>query len=339
MTPEEAVAAALAARFPDGRRRATLLVGAGLHQHLRDHSGGVRRESWRRFCDWDGLLASAAGPLGIEQIRQSDPTATWESLIVRAAPVERRGVAQCEDGALRHVANTLAHPPASPGLLRAFGSALDAARFADVVCLNFDPTLDLARRAAPPSRPDGGRHGRRLTLHSPGATRVWYPHGHTTDPESLQLGLHAYAMGLGPLEPARKRAKVAEKLWDGARIAVPRSGPWSEDRHLAWEGARRMQGAGTESFALTWLDQLLWSPLVVIGAGLDRGELDLWWALHTRARNLARVPDELRPPAVLLTTASALGRAPHLARAPARLQPVIFPTWDAAWEAVLGRWW
>lgn len=82
---------------------------------------------------------------------------------------------------------------------------------------------------------------------------------------------------------------------------------------------------------LTWVDLFLASDLIVLGTSLDRAEVDLWWALHQRQRNLARVPEAERPKTLLLCG----GQGPqHLATGPAGISVLRFDQWSEAWQSL-----
>ena len=69
------------------------------------------------------------------------------------------------------------------------------------------------------------------------------------------------------------------------------------------------------------LDLFLGSDMVFIGTSLDRAETDLWWALHVRQRNLARVPPSDRPRTFVLCQGDV---APH--RSSTTLTPAEAPS-------------
>jgi hypothetical protein len=73
---------------------------------------------------------------------------------------------------------------------------------------------------------------------------------------------------------------------------------------------------------------------VIVGASMDRAEADLWYALHTRARNLARLPERDRKAPVFYLWSTTTGLSPHLRDRPADIIPVEFSTWDDAWDTL-----
>lgn len=352
-SPEALLRETVERRFADGARRAVLVVGAGLQHHLRAHAGAEPGGAWGAFCDWNGLLASVAREFELAEVRHVDPTATWEALVTRVAAQNDERASDAEARALRVLARRLRELPATDGLLARFGHGLRGAAWRDVVSLNFDATLDraLAGPRARPKVPPIARHLRRPTIHTAAerdgrTVRTWYPHGHVSDPDTIQLGQRAYGMGIAALETARERLKSAERLW---RRRSGAADSWTRAAHEDWEAARR----GPEPFGalherddghprpLTWLDLFLLSDLVFVGCSLDRGEVDLWWALHQRARNLARIAPDERPRTFVVSTAAFFEDPAneHLRTGVADVIPVGLADWDAGWEVLVGRWW
>ena len=76
------------------------------------------------------------------------------------------------------------------------------------------------------------------------------------------------------------------------------------------------------------------SPLLFVGCGLGSDEFPLWWSLHQRARNQARLPPDQRQPAVVLTVRPCDGGnpAPHLEGGPAGVSTVLFDSWSDLWS-------
>ena len=172
----------------------------------------------------------------------------------------------------------------------------------------------------------------------PAWARHWYPHGHVGDPSSVQLGQRAYGMTVGALERSRERFKQVERAWRTAHGVTA----WTADAHAAWEVDRRARApvaADPSEPRLTWMDLFLLSDLVFVGCSLDRAEVDLWWALHQRARNVARVRPTERPRTLVIGTRETFKGNPHLATGVAGVTPVMFEAWDDAWAVLLGRWW
>ncbi len=345
--PQDHLFEALDKTFDDGSRRAVLILGAGVHKRLQQRSPQTRDdERWRSFTDWHGMLASVAEHFGLPVVRHEDPASTWESIVVRATTYARTRAAEggarapvgtTEEEAFQELARRLMDPPASEQALAELGGVLTT--FRDVVSLNID---DAARMAVERSGASSTslsptddlrnlRHTARWQLD--GRTgRIWQPHGTATRPETIVLGTRTYGRALLGLHKAWGWGKQAERLYPHC----PDRGRWTPESAADWWAARRgvspfepkTQAEPGHDIRLTWLDLFLGSDLVFVGTGLDRAETDLWWALHMRHRNLARVDPSARPGTFVLTR----GDSPaHLRTGPAGVNPVVFSDWDEAW--------
>ena len=81
------------------------------------------------------------------------------------------------------------------------------------------------------------------------------------------------------------------------------------------------------------LDLFLHEPLVVVGCGMGWSETDLWWALHQRARNLAKIPPSQRQPVFILVKDSE-GARKQLQSRPAGVQPIFCADHSDSWRAL-----
>lgn len=344
---------ALERRFDDGSRSAVVVLGAGLHHHIRAQSLHADASAWRYLTNWNGLLAEVADEFRLPAVLHADPAATWESLVTRIAYFKKtqkskatgvtQPVSKAEAMALDALARKLEDVPADPEVLRTLGRGL--AQYRDVVSLNIDPTLDLALGEAGASCAHPEVHAELRSLcsrthwtHGRQQGRVWQPHGTVRVPKAIVLGTRAYGRSLEALHRAWDAAKNAETC----HPHVPKPGTWSSEDAVAWWSKRRglppyEPQYNASTLRLTWLDLFLGSDLVFIGTGLDRAETDLWWALHMRQRNLARVAPSERPGTFALF---AKGQCPeHLTTGPAGVLPVTFQSWNDAWEMVFPDAW
>jgi hypothetical protein len=342
---------ALERRFDDGARRAVIVLGAGLHHHLRAQSSNPDENAWRYLTNWNGLLAEVAGEFNLPAVMHEDPAATWESLVTRIASFKKAKVSKqtgsvpqvntAEAEALAVLARKLTVVPAAQHALEALGRGIS--QYRDVVSLNIDLALDTALERAGasltfPTVPPDMRSLRATVAWSQGDRkgRIWQPHGAARVPAGIVLGTRAYGRSLAGLHRAWDIGKQAE----GVHPNAPPAGEWTPELAAAWWSERRAvppfePAVGPHKLRLTWLDLFIGSELVFIGTGLDRAETDLWWALHMRQRNLARVPPRQRPGTFALF---AKGQRPgHLETGPAGVLPVIFQTWTDAWDMIFSR--
>jgi hypothetical protein len=141
----------------------------------------------------------------------------------------------------------------------------------------------LAGRGGAPLVRDDRALAQGLPLGARWGTRVWFPHGHQSDPSSIVLGAHAY----------------------GVRIAAMQA---------AFEAhARKPAPRPTEALD-TWVAAALERPLLFVGLSLTREEWDAVVAAHP-ARPVPRAAPRGSPPArVRLRPAPLPARAPRDAR-------------------------
>jgi hypothetical protein len=347
MTAREQLEAALQKRLPDGTRQLVLVIGSGLHHHLTDH--GVTSPSGAHSAglrDWNSLLqAAATEPRGgaFPFPRHDDPTSTWEGMLAARAGVVPDATASAHERALlKRVADEIVGATPAAKALAAFGGALDAGRWRDLITTNFDRTLDRALAASGQRAPalvhDPGARvwKRRATLHAKvGDTRVWHPHGMAGKPVSsatMQLGIVAYSKSVVDVRDQVEAFRVAQRKWRYARHGGSPPMAWSPGEAQAWAEERRADRAGA-----TWIDQVMSADLAFIGCGLDRAEADLWLMLHERQRQLARVDPAVRPRAFFIHPERGLPA--HLKSGPAGLTPVVTQTHDESWALILGEWW
>ena len=128
------------------------------------------------------------------------------------------------------------------------------------------------------------------------------------------------------------RQRFNEFKSSGARAARSRGAAHAN------ESERRALDPESGASAIgSWLDLFMMSNLVFVGCGLSLDEFPLWWALHRRARNIARISDPaLRPRTLFLATRDETinGDYRHLARKPAGVELVLFDHFGALWKAV-----
>lgn len=292
-------------RLPNGLREIIVVVGSGVNVQA-----GLR-DSW-----WSLLqrVARESGARGVQRRLEGyrgGMTALWEQFLIELAG-DSESAHTIERRLQRVVASALKeshehHAMALPLFDRLIGDA----RFQDVLSLNFDRSLLLS----------GGRSARRVTGSNSldrhgwrGPTRVWYPHGDTQKAATIRLGVRSYGLYVQQLEAAVRTYKAAERR----RRAAGENGPY---RELA-----RLEPA-------SWLETSLDAPLLFLGCGLSTDEWPLWWFLHQRARNHARLSPKQRPPTFVLLKATNRDEVPaHLACSPAGVTLLTATEHDACWE-------
>lgn len=348
--PHDFLFEALERTFDDGTRRAVPVIGAGLHYHLK---GKAPRpgDDWDHFTNWNGLLGTVAKHFELPVVLHDDPASTWESLISRAsafkktkaakASGEKDHVGRAELEALRILASKLATPPATEGSVKSLGRGL--IHFRDIISLNIDDTLGISVRSTGATTETPRVKDRMISLSqrvnwntSKAAGRIWHPHGHHGQPDHIVLGTREYGLALSRLPKAWDCGKAAER----AHRSEKGFSSWTPQIASSWWARRRgatpfepYQKDGVTHYRLTWMDLFMGSDLIFLGTTLDRAEADLWWALHMRQRNLARIPPSERPGTFALYEQGQC--PPHLTTGPAGVTAVQFQTWQEAWDVLL----
>jgi hypothetical protein len=167
--------------------------------------------------DWSGLLGRIAAAIGVsEQLINSLPhsnLARWESMLRLWARTKKIEPYQAE-GQLQKLACEHLRTCEEAAIGWELYRELVAARFADIISLNFDRRVALSSRSTKfvnaPSACREGPQGESLyrhdcVTHTPkGRTRIWYPHGDTNKFATLKLGVRKYGFHLGTLEESRQ---------------------------------------------------------------------------------------------------------------------------------------
>ena len=323
---------ALAHRFDGGQRMLVPVFGSGLHRHLADLTGDPR---WESLFGWKTLLAEVAGSLGVPLPAHAQAPMQWDDLVIAAthrAPVA--AASKVEGKLLRdHLVPALRTPDGADTVLANIGEGLLAHR--DVISLNFDDTLHRALRCArarcvPTSDSPQERTGE-VTLWRRGdrTVRIWQLHGSVQRPASIVLGASVYGRAAAKLVDGFKVAKDAERRWLERNA---RGGQWTPAHRAKWLHARRAPHAMLGRGGLGVMDLFASADLAFLGTSLQVSEVDVWWALHQRARNLARHPPTKRP-ATIVRQSGALEQL--LATGPAGVSVVAHPQWSDCWDALL----
>lgn len=316
----------------DSGQSTVLVLGAGLHRQLAGSTADQDSSPWAAFCSWTSLLDSLAQEHSFSGEKHVDQSAMFESLLVERAAQANEAAHAAEQWLLAKVSKRLGTHPATPDERRRLGQVLAKTDYQDLIVLNLDKLVEDALQDAdfiitPCKNINNGRHVARLTHHFAAcrkqdgrSLRIWHSHGHCDDTASMQLGLRTYGVSIQPLVKAFKHFKQAERWWLDGRH-------WTASLAREWQRTRR-------SNPQTWFDLFMTSDLVFAGVGLDRAETDIWWALHQRQRNFARVAPEERRKTLYIT---AQNQVPcHVRTGPAGLEPIEFPGFDKVWQAVLG---
>lgn len=337
------------------------VIGTGFNRWLLDGA-----DASPTLTDWWALLRLTAFAEGLlpdpglaAKLRDGGaPTFAWEALVLeaqrhprnaklRASVVEEKLLEclakriQCEEVRLARDANVQRRA------LR-FVDALAGGKLkcrCEVLSLNFDATLlraidedlidepawnpkDCAAEQDPSTKtakltiPATYFHGQK------GRIRVWHPHGHARTARTMIAGIHRYTRSATFVFDAFQQFKSEQ-----GRLLKRRAGaPDAVDVH----NAHRTDDA--KEFR-TWVATAINAPLLFIGVGLSREEVDLWEFLHLRARNHANVAAANRP-SIWRFTSDAEDRAHRehwqsLSGGIDLKELNLGKTWDEAWSALL----
>lgn len=326
----------LCSALPAGRNQTTLILGAGFHHLLAEIDGEALSSPARSaFASWSALIESVAKSHGLEDRRHSDPAANWEGLVCELATQQRIQASRAEAKLVSAAKKQLGHIPYSDNSLATIGRAL-LRRYGNIVSLNFDLAVARSLEAAGASQSSIGGQSERAGEHDirfrhelkkgRAITTIWYPHGVIGSRATTILGSRNY--GLAPAALADEFARYKNDL-DVVKLRARQAYSESQWKEIT---NRTLEDHGN----LSWFRLFMVCDLVFIGASMEAAEADLWWALHQRQRNLARVHARFRPKTLIAVTASSLAKSPHLCTSPADLRAACFENWIEAWRVILG---
>ena len=265
---------------------------------------------------WDALPESC----GFEGAEEFGPTPTWDwrfwgARRKRELKWEKSSAGYRIQALRKSVGERIAE---AEGIQRRIGfegyatlrSVLASPFVAGVVSLNIDLVAEKVLKAEgwKVGRAKGGKSSayrhRALTNPEGRRIRVWHPHKDHHCKDSLTFGLRHYQQLVNAVEELRSKWKKTERI---ARKEGNANQPSPSEASNAYE-------------------LLLTRPLLILGAGLDRSEWDLWSILVARFRNFAKKSNEqFRPPIWRLTTDGEVRRLPD------QIQSLRAPSWPKGW--------
>lgn len=162
-------------------------------------------------------------------------------------------------------------------------------------------------------------------------TRVWFPHGTIHRHETLVLGTHRYIQSARYVVSAFQHHKRMETISSSLT-------PTGNEPKIDARTASNLHRSGSVE-ELSWVSVALNAPLLLLGVGLDRTEVDIWEFLHLRARNHARLSEVDRPAIWRLTSdEESPGARAHwssLSKGIAIRELNLGDTWSEAWANLL----
>ena len=160
------------------------------------------------------------------------------------------------------------------------------------------------------------------------AKRLWFPNGYIGRARSLRLGMREFGFQPVAIQHAFAAVKAYER---GAGSHQKRIGYV----HAALNGQATLNSFNEDAapLPLTWVTEMLFRPVCFAGVGMSDAELGLWALMVQRARNLANVKYDARPPACILIKGDDT-RLAFWRTKPCGIAPLICTTWDEGWEQV-----
>jgi hypothetical protein len=316
--------------------RPVLIFGSGVHyqwlldEQLKDR--GLEKDA-EVLRDWGALLRALSVREGLldafsPTLCREMPTLQWEELA--QAYCQRRGFNDRAHEGERDLKNCVAdilleaeaRVEAAVDLGKMF--ALASVLGPHTLSLNMD-TLFCRMRAG---RIRSSLNSKEEFAVKVGDSNVWFPHGSSARRKKITFGVGNY----GDL-PSGWREKFGElKVVDReirAREWNPKSKKWYPNfgEKLAQEAESKTPETGLMAY-------LMCAPLKIFGASLSGEEWGMWWLLNQRARNLVRVPAQMRPTTEIFID-EADRRLAFWAARPANIRPIITSNWDNAWSILI----
>ena len=288
------------------------VVGSGLNIQARQQA-----DSWTQLLHEvaDNFQLSEKDLQAVDQ-QSYGMTAVWERFVTALAEREDRSAGQVENLLRQTVQKSLAEDEATASdypFYRQFLS-LD---FKHIISLNFDRSLPLSV-SSKKSVIEAGETIEELNENlfryaqvEDQETRIWYPHGDTQKYRTIRLGVRDYGIYLDDLQEAFNLMKMWERE-DGEDFD-----PSTDPRVKS-----------------SWFWLGFYSPLVFLGCGMSSDLWTIWWYLHQRSRNYARVAESDTPPVFVLW--NVMDDPAHLTHwldsQPADIQLLPCLDWDEGWN-------
>jgi hypothetical protein len=336
-------------RLKSGQRRVIPVVGSGFNL-----------QASRKSSDWVALLIEIGRTLGLSesdmevtQLKRVSTTAVWEDFISKVATRKNQAASAVESALKRVVQTSLTTFEAQHKTLPFYKAFLDLG-FRDIVSLNFDRTLSLQEKGKVVSsslKRDDPRLSqfanyaryvvtlfRRTELANVHKTRVWYPHGDTKNRDTIKLGIREYGIYIKSLEQAANLCLEEEISF----LISHQYNYYYDPSIFNMHDYQYYRGLWSEEIRshpeLNWVWLLLNTPVVFLGCGLSWDEWPLWWLLHQRARNIARLPIEEREPVFVFWNVESEENKPMtewLLRRP--VDAVLLPcgNWSDGWNKIM----
>ena len=285
------------------------------------------------LLNWSSLLNEVALRHSLRDSFNPDlakciPTLQWDEMvrIFSAQSPEKMACHEAEDKLKKTVIEILKdaqHEAQEHGLLDTHKLEVLLDVSGDhLVSLNFDSLL-LGVNKSKPVIPDKQNH---LLHFKQNDKTFWFPHGSIEKKESIRLGLRQYGFMPNSWDEYFRNFKAFERGFtdDNRSSLTP-----EQFNSLAQSLAN-----GEEVPGKLLVGHLLLAPLIFFGVGLSDAEWGWWWLLNQRARNLAKIDRNLRPPTIIVIEKDDPRRG-FWSLCPAGVSPIYVDDWDMGWEMLL----
>jgi hypothetical protein len=166
--------------------------------------------------------------------------------------------------------------------------------------------------------------------------RIWFPNGTVTDPASIRIGLSDY--GSKEYGIARMLQIIFE--FESEHLPAPENEFAAGYRNSVivnaldnFEQNTLFEWNTTEAeraLSVSWVPEVLYRPLAIVGCGLSDSETGLWHLLRERQRYQATLPVYQQKPVRILLSQADSRRDSWQAR-PFGIEPVFCSDWGEGW--------
>lgn len=238
----------------------TLFIGNGVHQLSSNHI------SWRKLVE--ELATEAGAPYVLDRLDDKPFTLVYEE--IHAAYVKKRHGKGDKESPERSLKGLVAE---SVGKLQPndYLRTMVKLDFDHIVTTNYDYAIEQAL-----GDDNGTTSGRKVEtkysahrFRNAGGKKVWHIHGEVENPWSICLGNDHYAGYLHKLREMVVTKKEDDRLDDRGRIG--------SYVHSYWQSG----------VIDSWMQLFTTGLLDIVGFGMDYTEIDLWWLIGNRARQMS----------------------------------------------------
>ena len=246
----------------------TLILGAGIHNMIPGDNNPL--------SSWSQLLNSMTNDIG-HPVLSGSPSLHWE--LISMASKDRNDMAHEGESnfreSLRDKIRDLEPGAIEHGreFMEPVFEILDTGMVSDVISMNLDLVLEQLyaerhERTLKVQGKDRLSRFREIKTKSGTTVRFWHPHGDIDSIDTMLMGMWEYQRQLPKLRGQFNHFKSKERRMK---------------RNDFFIDVNRKAGS--------WLELMMFRPLIFAGTSLDLAEWDLWYSLLLRWRNRSRLED------------------------------------------------